>query len=208
VPRPPVLVRKGERYGRLTVIADRQGKEPTVLVRCDCGSPPKRVPVSELRRASGPLRSCGCAGRETRTGGARGPKAVVAHGHARRGDRHPLYDLWRDLRRRYPGRRVCARWRRSFAAFLEDVGERPDGCVLRRVDERRPWGPGNVAWDAASSRGSRNGQAKLDEQAVHRIRSYLARGHSQVRVAELFRISRSQVRRIARGEAWAHVSDG
>lgn len=202
--RHSVQVRKGERYGRLLVLADRQGKEPTILVRCDCGSPPRRVPVAELRRRTNPLRSCGCASRETWTGGARGPRARLVHGHARQGERHPLYGLWRDLRRRHGGR-VCARWRRSFAAFLEDVGERPEGRVLRRLDERCPWGPWNFVWDEASEAGSRNPAAKLDERAVHRIRAYLARGFSQVRVAELFGISRTQVGRIARGESWRDV---
>ena len=64
MPRPPVPVRRGERYGRLVVLADREGDERRVLVSCDCGSPPKRVRVWELRRQKNPLRSCGCYGRE------------------------------------------------------------------------------------------------------------------------------------------------
>jgi Helix-turn-helix domain of resolvase len=64
MPRPPIPVRAGERYGRLTVIADREGKSPRVWLRCDCGSPAKLVPVGELQRRTEPLRSCGCATRE------------------------------------------------------------------------------------------------------------------------------------------------
>lgn len=58
--RPPIPVLAGDRFGRLTVIRDRDGKDPKVLVACECGSPPKAVYVSELRRRSNPLRSCGC----------------------------------------------------------------------------------------------------------------------------------------------------
>lgn len=64
MPRPPIPVPRGERYGRLTVVADRDGKAPRVWVHCDCGSPEKLVPVGELRRRTNPLQSCGCATRE------------------------------------------------------------------------------------------------------------------------------------------------
>lgn len=64
MPRPPIPVLRGERFGRLTVVADRDGKAPRVWVRCDSGSPAKLVPVGELRRRTNPLRSCGCWARE------------------------------------------------------------------------------------------------------------------------------------------------
>jgi hypothetical protein len=64
---------------------------------------------------------------------------------------------------------------------------------------------GNVVWDAASSSGSHNGAAKLDELLVHPEHSYSARGSSHRQVARVVRISRSQVGRIARGEAWRDV---
>ena len=62
--RPPIPMSKGDRFGRLTVLADRVDREKTVRVACDCGSPPKTVSVVELRRRTNPLRSCGCLARE------------------------------------------------------------------------------------------------------------------------------------------------
>lgn len=87
---------------------------------------------------------------------------AVTHGHARRNAaRTPTYNSWRAMIERctrqahpfyedYGGRgiQVCPAWRGvgGFAQFLADVGERPEGHTLDRINVDGDYEPGNVRW--------------------------------------------------------------
>lgn len=79
------------------------------------------------------------------------------HGLSRRG--MPEYQAWRNIKyrcgnphsdqyRKYGARgiRVCERWRDSFLAFLADMGSRPPGTTIDRIDGTKGYEPGNCRW--------------------------------------------------------------
>lgn len=98
--------------------------------------------------------------------------------------KHPMYGAWSQMINRchnpnnssfgrYGARgiRVCQRWRDDFLNFLADMGERPEGMTLDRIDPKGPYAPDNCRWaDSATQR--RNISAEGDQ----RMREAMSRG--------------------------------
>lgn len=159
----------GMTFGRLTAVS-RVGSSTSGYALwecvCECGTV-KVVASAQLR--SGRTRSCGCLVRDAVS------EARTVHGMS-----HSVeYQAWSAMRSRclnpnhsnYPdyggrGITVCDRWRDSFVAFYEDVGRRPPGHSLDRIDNDGNYEPGNVRW------------ATAQEQAMNRRpRESCVRGH-------------------------------
>ena len=156
-------VRIGDRSGRLTVVGYTLLRGRRALhCWCDCGTD-KAVQASDFAR--GATRSCGCLRRETTA--ARNTTEKRTHGLRA----HPLYRTWVMMRVRclnphahafehYGGRgiKIDPRWD-DFAVFVADMGERPMGTTLDRVNNDGDYTPSNCRW--ATAREQRANQRKV-----------------------------------------------
>lgn len=133
----------GTIFGRLTVRSGpgRRGRAKYWWCCCSCGN---ETSVRQDHLRSGAIASCGCA--------------HVKHGHSVNRSHSPEYMTWTNMQQRcnnpnHPkfkdygarGIVVCERWS-SFDNFFADMGLRPDGLSLERIDNDLGYSPSNCKW--------------------------------------------------------------
>jgi hypothetical protein len=135
--------RTGQVFGRLEVLSqlpNRYGKTRW-LCRCECGTEKE---VSSGNLVTGEVTSCGCYSREL----------LTTHGQYK----SPTYSVWRDMIQRtsnpnckasknylHRGITVCDSWR-VFESFLADMGDKPEGLTLDRVNNDGNYCKDNCRW--------------------------------------------------------------
>lgn len=236
-------IKPGVRIGGLTVISKTaktlsSGRRmPGWSLRCDCG---KIVVAMTVNLTKGKHKSCGC--RRSDWIADRYPGVT----------KHPLYTVFRQMLDRcyletapnfkwYGGKgvEVCDRWREGeqgrlgFECFLEDMGERPDGLTLDRIDPTKNYEPSNCRWatwaeQAANRRehhmsrseramlrkqrrearqGEKSPGAKLKDAQVSVIKRRLREGARPSDLARQFEVSPQTISGIKNGWKWTHIAE-
>ena len=97
--------------------------------------------------------------------------------------KHPLYSVWEGMRARcnnpntpgyknYGGRgiTVCDRWN-DFTLFVEDIGERPEGYSIERIDNDGNYEPSNCCWASPKTQANnRRMRAVVNDNPMNCIR--------------------------------------
>jgi len=181
----------GNKYGRLTpvkAVPNKSGRSAWECV-CECGN--RKVVLSQDLK-SGHILSCGCFLKERRMVNTR------RHGATAGGKATTEYHAWLSMVKRctcpknksyrnYGGRgiKVCERWS-DFVNFLADMGKKPDGLTLERIDNNKGYSPENCKW------------ATLKEQARNRrITTFMTHDgvtRSRPEWAEIMGITNSTIR--------------
>lgn len=137
---------------------------------CDCGVIKSVLAQSLIK---GRTKSCGCLYNESIK------TSSQTHGQGAQGRRTGAYTSWAQMKSRCSnpkvpeyiwygkrGIKVCERWM-SFEKFYEDMGDRPEGCSIDRIDVDKGYSPENCRW------------ATVDQQQNNTTRSHFIEAGGQ-----------------------------
>lgn len=132
-------------------------------------------------------------------------KRSFKHGAKTRTFTSPEYNSWSNMKRRclnpnHPrwkdwggrGITVCERWL-NFSNFLEDMGPKPQGTTLNRIDNEGNYEPENCEWADAVKQNMNKRSTKLTPEMITKIKELRATGLTMTEVGKELNLGRHTV---------------
>jgi len=122
--------------------------------------------------------------------------------------KHDLYPTWHSMMARcynpksekYPrygkrGIEVCERWH-DVRNFVEDMGEKPQGMSLDRIDNDGDYRPDNCRWASALTQARNSSLAILSDEQRRLAIVYYNQTGSPKRAAEMLGVKPSDIKNV------------
>lgn len=159
----------GQKFELITVLGFNHSTNGRTfwLCQCDCGN--KVVKRSDCVKID---TSCGCYHRAAVT------KHNLCHSSEYKSYQAIIQRCTNENSLYYPGYggrgiTICDRWLNSFENFFSDMGKRPKGLSLERIDNNKGYEPGNCKW-----------ATKLEQDNNRRSNTFLTCGGKTQTIAQ------------------------
>lgn len=187
----------GKTFDRLTVkaVSNKRSNSGCVLYECVCFCG-KTAFVDSPNLKKRRVKSCGCLVKDVV--GALTKKRMTTHGATSNKIQSGSYISWLAMRRRcldpkfkdYPryggaGIEIYQPWINSFEKFLEDMGTRPEGYTLDRINTKGNYSPDNCRWSSPTQ--------QMNNTTKNRILEFEGESHTLSEWSRIKKIPRARL---------------
>jgi DNA-binding XRE family transcriptional regulator len=207
----------GKKIDSITVIEDtgkRIRRTVIWLCKCDCGEYVE-LNSAYLKRKDR-YKACKICNQKIKSDKCR--EVNIKHGHSSRNKVSRTYSSWWNMKNRvlrqdknsksygyYKDKTICERWINSFENFLSDMGERPEGTTIDRIDGTKGYYKENCKWSTKEEQ-SQNRSNTLNKKEVIEIRNFINENIiTQKEIAEKFNVNPNTITAIKKGKTWKNI---